>query len=108
MQSPTLMIAPHVATNYAVWYAYSEIYADRPQDRWVAFGSDDYSKAWLNGEMVWTSGKTPHKWIPDRGFRKLHFRQGYNPLLVRLENAGGTTGFSVVFYLGNVQFKSVE
>ncbi len=99
-QSPTLMIAPHVATNYAVWYAWTEIYADRDQARFVAFGSDDYSKAWLNGEPVWTSGKTPHKWIPDRGFRTLHFRRGYNPLLVKWENAGGTTGMSVMIYLG--------
>jgi len=108
MQSSSLMIAPHLATNYAVWYAYTEIYADKPQDRWAAFGSDDYSKVWLNGELVWTSGKTPHKWIPDRGFRKLRFRQGHNPLLLKLENAGGTTGFSVVFYLGSAEIATKE
>ena len=102
MQSPTMMIAPHMATNYAIWYAFTEVWAERDQDRWVAFGSDDYSKCWLNGKLVWTSGKTPHHWIPDRGFRKLHFKQGYNSVLVKLENAGGTTGFSVILYLGDV------
>ncbi|MBM4038892.1 MAG: hypothetical protein FJ290_10290 [Planctomycetes bacterium] len=95
-----MMIAPPVTDRYAIWYGYTEVYADRPQERWVAFGSDDYSKAWLNGELVWASGKTPHRWIPDRGFRKLKFRQGVNPLLVKLENAGGTTGYSVIIYLG--------
>jgi len=98
-QWPAVMIAPIVVDKYAIWYAYTEIYAEKDMDRWVAFGSDDYSKAWLNGELIWTSGKTPHHWIPDRGFRKLHFRQGYNPLLVKWENAGGTTGFSVVINL---------
>ena len=96
----SMMIAPHVADKYAIWYGYTEIYSHKEQDRWVAFGSDDYSKAWLNGELVWASGKTPHHWIPDRGFRKLHFRQGYNPLLLKLENAGGTTGFSVIIHVG--------
>ncbi|HUT33129.1 MAG TPA: hypothetical protein VNE39_06610 [Planctomycetota bacterium] len=95
-----LMIAPIAADRYAIWYGYTEVYVDKPQERWVAFGSDDYSKAWLNGELVWASGKTPHRWIPDRGFRKLKFREGYNTLLVKLENAGGTTGYSVMIYLG--------
>ena len=101
-QAPTLLITPPLATNYAVWYAYSEIYSDRDQDKFAAFGSDDYSKAWLNGELVWTSGKTPHRWIPDRGFRTLHLKKGYNSLLVKWENAGGTTGMSVMLYLGAV------
>lgn len=99
-QSNHMMIAPPATDRYAIWYGYTEVYADRPQERWVAFGSDDYSKAWLNGELVWASGKTPHRWIPDRGFRKLKFREGYNTLLVKLENAGGTTGYSVIIYLG--------
>jgi hypothetical protein len=102
MKSPRVMIAPHIATGYAVWYAYTEVYSDRNQTRWAAFGSDDYSKLWLNGELVWTSGKTPHKWIPDRGFRKLNLRAGHNQLLLKLENAGGTTGFSVVLYTGDI------
>jgi hypothetical protein len=97
-----IMIAPHVATSYAVWYAFTEVYSDKNQTKWVSFGSDDYSKAWLNGEPVWTSGKTPHMWIPDRGFRKLNFRKGHNQLLLKLENAGGTTGFSVVIYTGDI------
>jgi hypothetical protein len=101
-QSPGLLVTPPLATNYAVWYAYTEIYSDADRDRFAAFGSDDYSKAWLNGEEVWTSGKTPHRWIPDRGFRTLHFKKGYNPLLVKWENAGGTTGMSVMMYLGPV------
>lgn len=104
MKSRRLMIAPHLATNYAVWYAFTEVWSDRNQTKWVSFGSDDYSKAWLNGELVWTSGKTPHKWIPDRGFRKLNFRQGHNQLLLKLENAGGTTGYSVVIYTGSLNF----
>ena len=101
-QSPELMIAPHMATNYAIWYAYTELYCEADQNRWVIFGSDDYSKTWVNGELIWTSGKTPHHWIPDRGYRKVRFRKGYNQILLKLENAGGTTGYSMAIYLGEV------
>ena len=101
-QSPTLMIAPHEATNYAIWYAYTQLYSDRHQTLATIFGSDDYSKTWLNSRLIWTSGKTPHKWIPDRGYRKLNFRKGYNTILMKLENGPGTTGFSMAIYLGKV------
>lgn len=99
LQSNRLMIAPIRPDNYAVWYFYTEIYSEEANDYLVAFGSDDYSRAWLNGEPVWTSGETPHHWIPDRGYRTLHLRPGYNTLLVKLENAGGTTGMSVMFFV---------
>ena len=48
------------------------------------------------GKLIWASGKTPHHWIPDRGFRKVRLRKGPNRLLFKIENAGGTMGFSIV------------
>jgi hypothetical protein len=101
-QSNRLMVVPHRVTNYAIWYAYTEIYADKRQDRWVIFGSDDYSRVWLDGREIFSSGRTPHRWIPDRGWRKVRFHKGVNRMLLKIENAGGTMGFSVAIYLGDV------
>jgi hypothetical protein len=41
-------------------------------------------------------------WIPDRGWRKVKFRKGFNRMLLKIENAGGTMGFSVAIFLGEV------
>ena len=97
-----MCIAPHIADKYAIWYAYTEVYADRDQDRWCIFGSDDYSKVWVNGTLEYTSGKQPQHWVPDRDYRKIRFRRGFNSVLVKLENGGGATGFSVCVFLQNV------
>jgi hypothetical protein len=85
--------------RYAIWYFYTEIYSDRDQELWVAFGSDDYGKAWVEGKLVWASGKQVKPWGPGQDYRKIQFRQGHNRMLVKLENAGGTTGLSVILSL---------
>jgi len=84
--------------RYSIWYAYTEIFSDKDQTLWVAFGSDDYSVAWMEGKVVWQSGKTPQPWVPfaPNAFRQVHFKKGINRMLFKLENAGGTTGFSVI------------
>jgi hypothetical protein len=84
--------------RYSIWYGYTEIFSERDQTLWVAFGSDDYSVAWMEGKVVWQSGKTPQPWVPfaPNAFRQVHFKQGINRMLFKLENAGGTTGFSVI------------
>ncbi len=96
-------ITPPVPDKYSIWYAYTEIYSDREAEYWFAFGSDDYGKCWVNGKLVWTSGKSPHAYIPDRGYRKVSLRKGANRVLFKLENAGGTTGFSAVIFLESAE-----
>jgi hypothetical protein len=98
--SPYWPVAPRVTDSYAIWYGYTEVWSDKDQTKICLFGSDDYSKVWVNGELIYTSGKDPHHWIPDRGLQKVLFKKGPNPVLLKLENAGGTTGFSVCIYLG--------
>jgi hypothetical protein len=101
-------VVPHVPDNYMIYYGYTEIYSDHEQDRWCIFGSDDYGKAWLMGanrdedELIYASGKTPHPWIPDRAYKKVRFRKGYNPILFKLENAWGRTGYSMCVYMGEM------
>jgi hypothetical protein len=102
MQAIDIPVIPFGPRDYAIWYAFTEIYAEKEQDRWCIFGSDDWGKTWLNGEVVYASGKTPHPWIPDRATKKIHFKKGYNRLLFKLENAWGRTGFSMCIYLGGL------
>ena len=94
--SEALLVQPPVVDNYSVWYAWTEVYVDEDQHRWMLFGSDDFGRAWVNGEPVWHSGKIPHLWVPDRGISWVRLRKGCNEVLFKLENAGGTTGFSVM------------
>jgi hypothetical protein len=101
-KSIDIPIIPHRPNNYAIWYAYTEIYSDRDQERWCIFGSDDYGKAWMNGKLIYASGKTPHPWIPDRAYKKLEFKKGFNPVLFKLENAWGRTGYSMCIYMGGL------
>ena len=93
-------MAPRIADAYAIWYGYTEVWSQKDQARVCLFGSDDYSKVWVNGELIYTSGKDPHHWIPDRGYQKVFFKKGFNSILLKLENGGGTTGFSMCIFLG--------
>jgi hypothetical protein len=100
--SYTIPVVPHQPVDGAIWYAYSEVFAEKEQDRMCIFGSDDYGKAWMNGQFIFASGKVPHPWIPDRGYKKVHFLKGFNPILFKLENAWGRTGFSMCIYMGDM------
>lgn len=108
-QSPTVRINPlqvqgaPVADNetYAIWYAWTEVWCDKPRKAWAAFGSDDFSAAWLNGELVYQSGRSPQAWQPFKpdAFRQVTLAAGLNRFLVKLENKGGLTAFSVCINL---------
>jgi len=98
-QSQEVCVGPHFPEDEAVYYAYSEVYSEKDQDLWCLFGSDDWGRCWINGEVVYTSGKTPHPWIPDRGIKQVRFRKGANSVLFKFENAWGRTGFSLCINL---------
>jgi len=91
---------PNRAVDEGVWYAYTEIWSESEQEKYCIFGSDDSGKCWISGEEVFVSGVTPHPWIPDRKWEKVRFGKGFNPVLFRLENAWGDTGFSLCIYTG--------
>ena len=84
----------------SVSYAWTEIWSPREQTVWFIFGSDDFGKAWVCGQVVYQSGLSPHPWIPVRGYAKVSLRKGANDVLFRVENAGGLTAFSCMIYLG--------
>lgn len=95
LQSPTVNVVPLHAEEYAIWYLYSEVRLDRPEDLWIAIGSDDASKVWVNGAKVWQSSDVLKGWRVDEGFRKVHFNQGVNRILARLENGWRGTAISL-------------
>lgn len=98
-QSQEVCVVPQYPEDEAVYYAFSEIHSEQDQKLWCIFGSDDWGRCWINGEVVYTSGKTPHPWIPDRGIAQVQFRKGVNPVLFKFENAWGRTGFSLCINL---------
>jgi hypothetical protein len=85
--------------EYIIYYAYSELHFEEACDLWIAVGSDDYSKVWIEDQLVWSSGKQLKSWRADEGFRKVHFKQGVNRILCRVENGWHGTQFSLVLSL---------
>ncbi len=100
VQSHDPRIHPADPDEYGVWYAYTELYFDRPRDLWMALGSDDYGRLQVNGITVWESVMSLKGWRIDEAWRRVHFREGLNRLLFRLENGFQDLGFSVTLWLG--------
>lgn len=82
--------------QYIIYYAATELYFEEACDLWVAIGSDDFSKVWINDQLIWASGKKTKSWCVDEGMRKVHFDKGVNRVLYRVENGHGPTEFSFV------------
>jgi len=95
-QSPTAGIHPPEEQPYAIYYAYTTLWFDEPRDMWIAIGSDDFSKIWINDMLVWASGRVQKPWGPGEGFRKVHFKKGLNRILDRVENGQNGCMYSVM------------
>jgi hypothetical protein len=85
----------------AIYYAYTELYFDQPHDLWIATGSDDKGIIWLNNILIWSSGDEFKAWEPNEGYRKVHFQQGVNRILYRLENGQLSAAMSFMISLKN-------
>ncbi len=82
--------------EYIIYYACTELRAVEECDVWLGVGSDDFSKVWVNDQLIWASGKQHKDWRVDEGFRKVHLQKGVNRVLCRVENGHGGTDFSLV------------
>ncbi|TVR10022.1 MAG: hypothetical protein EA401_12480 [Planctomycetota bacterium] len=89
-------IEPDHAPPYCVYYGWTEVYVAEAGKYWVALGSDDFGKVWINGKLVWISSMERKTWRADEEIAEFEFKQGLNEILFRTENAGGTMGWSVV------------
>ncbi len=86
IQANQAAIHPPDEQEYAIYYAYTTLWFDQESDVWIAVGSDDFSKLWINDMPVWASGLLQKNWKPNEGYRKVHFKQGINRVLYRVEN----------------------
>ena len=93
-------IEPKHVTSYGIWYAFTEIYSDAPRTVWIATGTDDYGKLWINDKLVWKSPTERKPYNATENLQPVELQQGQNKILYRVENAGGTMGFSLVMRLG--------
>jgi hypothetical protein len=85
-QSNAARIKPPHAQEYAIWYAYTELYAEKDETIWVAIGSDDQSTVYINGSLVWQSQAVLKGWQAGEGLRQVKLHKGKNSVLFRLEN----------------------
>ena len=96
MQSESMHNTVPVTTDHSTYYAYTEVYFDEPVSMLVAIGTDDGGRLWINGRDVWQDAGTSWYNI-DEHIEPFEFRQGWNAILIRLENTGGSAaGFSLM------------
>jgi len=99
VQSDGPMVTPPNAEPYGIWYAYTEFHCDRPRDVIIALGSDDRGTLKINGVDVWISSKQLKAWDIDEVWRRVHFNEGVNRVLYRVENGWQSIGFSLILRL---------
>ena len=88
-------VVPPNREEYAIFYAYAEVFMDEECDRWVAIGSDDRSDVWLNDVPIWGSSNKLKQWTLAEDFRRVHFLKGRNRILARIENGHWNFGWSL-------------
>ncbi len=103
VQSDVPEVIPADAEEYGIWYAYTEFECDQPRDVWIATGTDDRGTLKINGVPVWISSKRLKGWDIDEVWRRVHFRQGVNRILFRVENGWQHIAFSITLRLVDQQ-----
>ncbi|MCF7673773.1 MAG: hypothetical protein K9N23_00235 [Akkermansiaceae bacterium] len=94
MQSESMHNTVPVTTDSSTCYAYTELYFDEPATMIVAIGTDDSGKLWINDREIWHDEGWSWYHI-DEHIEAFNFRQGWNRIVVRIDNNGGAaTGFS--------------
>ncbi|HLP25074.1 MAG TPA: hypothetical protein VK477_05320, partial [Acidobacteriota bacterium] len=93
-----VVIPPNVV-EYGIYYGFTEIFCADEMDCWLALGSDDHSKLWINDLLVWSSSKNLKTRNTGEGFRRVHLAKGVNRFLFRLENGWNGAEFSLLIGL---------
>ncbi len=94
-QSDQVRNQPPAVYGASTYYAYTDVWFEEARDMLIAVASDDASSVWLNGQIVWQDvGQS--SWQLGEGYRKVHFNQGFNDVLVRIENGPTHCVWSVV------------
>jgi CubicO group peptidase (beta-lactamase class C family) len=82
--------------DFAAGYALAEVKAEAEQKAFLAIGSDDGLKVWLNGKLV------HENWVPrsitaDEDLISLQLRKGSNQLLIKIQDIEMGWGFTARF-----------
>ena len=93
-------ITPPGLEKFTICYLYTEVWFDEPREVWVAIGSDDKSRVWLNDELIFQSSNELKAMQRDEAYRRVTFEKGYNRISIRLENAIGGGGFLFLIHTG--------
>lgn len=80
-------------TADSTFYLYTEVEFDEATDMLVAIASDDASKVWINGHVIWQENGLS-QWNLGEGMRKVYFKRGTNTILARVENGPNQMEFS--------------
>ena len=99
VQSDEPSVVPADPEQYAIYYAFTEIYSDRDRNVWIAVGSDDKANVWINDLPVWISGDQLKGWRINEGYRKVHLKKGRNRVLYRVENGWLGVCFSLSLHV---------
>lgn len=84
-QSDSVRCQPPRVYGASTYYAFTELWFEQERDMLIAVASDDAASMWLNDQIVWAdTGQS--SWSLGEGYRRVRFRQGFNTLLVRIEN----------------------
>ncbi len=92
-------VTPRNEEPYGIWYATTEVWGDRERDVWLALGSDDQGRLWVNGRLVWISASRHKDWTLGEALRRVRLQAGRNRLLYRVENGHGGMAFSLCISL---------
>jgi hypothetical protein len=96
-----LKIIPRNEEPYGIWYATTEVWSDRNRNVWLAMGSDDHGRLWINGDLVWISSNRHKSWTMGEALRRVPLLAGRNRILYRIENGHHGMAFSLCLYLGD-------
>jgi putative heme-binding domain-containing protein len=76
----------------SVSYLYREIESPVDQEGVISLGTDDGSKLWVNGEMVYTT-RAHNAAVPDAASVKVKLKKGKNTFLLKINNGNDPHGF---------------
>lgn len=79
-------------TGYALTYVYSP----KAQTAQMLLGSDDTARVWINGKHV-HEHNTPRSAVPDEDKVNVALQQGWNTVLLRIDNGAVDHGFYLRF-----------
>ena len=77
-------------------YAYTEVYSDRDEMKFVALGTNDGGSLWVNGTQIWDY-PAERGLKPDNDLVPVVLKKGINKLLLKVEQRGNRWEFCLRF-----------